>query len=62
MAELFKRFLREEDGQDIVEYSLLITFIGIACMWLLGAGQPAIKQIWQRANADITVASTMAAS
>ena len=62
MAQLFMRFLREEDGQDIIEYSLLITFIGIASMWLLGAGQPAVNQIWQGANTQITLANSMAAS
>ena len=62
MAQLFMRFLPEEDGQDIIEYSLLITFIAIASMWLLGAGQPAVNKIWQNANSQMTLANSMAAS
>jgi len=62
MTEWIKRFLHEEDGQDIIEYSLLITFIAIASMWLLGAGQPAVNQIWQGANTQMTLANSMAAS
>ena len=29
MFELFKRFLKEEEGQDLVEYALLLVFRGI---------------------------------
>ena len=62
MAQLIRRFLREEDGQDIIEYSLLITFIAIACMWFLGAGAPSVNRIWQLGNTQISVANTKASS
>jgi pilus assembly protein Flp/PilA len=26
------QFVREDDGQDLVEYALLITFIALACI------------------------------
>jgi len=26
------RFIREDEGQDLVEYALLITFIALACI------------------------------
>jgi pilus assembly protein Flp/PilA len=29
---LFYRFIREDEGQDLVEYALLITFIALACI------------------------------
>jgi pilus assembly protein Flp/PilA len=29
MIELFKRFLKEEEGQDLVEYALLLVFIAL---------------------------------
>ena len=32
MKLLFARFIHADDGQDLVEYSLLITFIALACM------------------------------
>ena len=40
-------FWLEEDGQDLIEYSLLIVFIAIACLALLGGGQGAVSGIWQ---------------
>ena len=30
MKQLFVRLAREEEGQDLVEYALLITFIALA--------------------------------
>jgi pilus assembly protein Flp/PilA len=32
MKELLVRFVREDEGQDLVEYALLITFIARACI------------------------------
>jgi Flp pilus assembly pilin Flp len=32
MKNLIARFVREEEGQDLVEYALLITFIALACI------------------------------
>ena len=32
MKNLIVRFVREEEGQDLVEYALLITFIALACI------------------------------
>jgi pilus assembly protein Flp/PilA len=32
LRHLLARFTREDDGQDLVEYSLLITFIALACI------------------------------
>ena len=34
MKNLFARFVREEDGQDIIEYALLAAFISIVA-WLI---------------------------
>ena len=32
MKDMLMRFVREEEGQDLVEYALLITFIALACI------------------------------
>ena len=32
MNRLLLRFVTEDDGQDLVEYALLITFIALACI------------------------------
>jgi Flp pilus assembly pilin Flp len=61
MAAYLLNFWREDDGQDLIEYSLLITFIAIACAAMLGAGRPAVNSIWQNGNAQLQSANTTAA-
>src|ERR1043165_179375 len=53
-------FWRDDNGQDIVEYSLLICFIAIATMWIMGSGQPVVNQIWTTANSTVTNAHAAA--
>ena len=62
MAAFIHNFWREEEGQDLIEYSLLITFIAIACAAMLGAGRPAVNAIWQNSNNQLQSANTTAAS
>ena len=60
MAAFFSNFWREECGQDLIEYSLLITFIAIACLALVGSGRPAVNSIWQAGNNQLTQANGQA--
>jgi Flp pilus assembly pilin Flp len=60
MSEHFRRFWRDEAGQDLIEYSLLITFIAIACMWFVGAGRNAVQGVWTTANTSATAANSAA--
>jgi Flp pilus assembly pilin Flp len=62
MTQWIYQFWREEDGQDLIEYSLLITFIALATMWIMGSGRPAVNAIWTGANTTITQANTTAGS
>lgn len=32
MKNLIARFVRDDEGQDLVEYAMLITFIALACV------------------------------
>jgi len=60
MAQWVHKFWLEEDGQDLIEYSLLITFIAIACAALIGAGRPAVNGIWITSNSHISLANSAA--
>lgn len=35
MKNLFNRFVREEDGQDLTEYAMLVAFIAFACILMV---------------------------
>jgi len=43
-----RRFFREEDGQDMVEYSLLAAFISIVAILVLQAIGPLVNGIYVR--------------
>ncbi len=56
--QLLWNLWREDDGQDLIEYSLLITFIAIATAALVGSGQSAIRSIWTTSNSQIAAANS----
>jgi len=60
MKQLFGQFLREENGQDLIEYTLLMAFVALASAALfIGAGG-SINSIWTTSNAQLANAATSA--
>ena len=47
MKNLIARFVREDEGQDLVEYALLIAFVALACIIGLQQLGTAINQTYQ---------------
>jgi Flp pilus assembly pilin Flp len=62
MHKLLNQVWREEDGQDLIEYTLLMTFIVIATAAVIGSGQSVLVGIWGSGNSTVAAASTTAAS
>ena len=55
-----KTFWQEEQGQDLIEYTLLLAFVALASAALfLGAGG-SVKGIWTTSNSQLTAANTQA--
>ena len=46
MKTLFNRFVREENGQDIIEYALLAAFISVLSWTLLDAIGDDVKTMY----------------
>ena len=58
MKNLFMRFVKEEEGQDLIEYTLLMAFIALASAAIfIGAGGY-VKTIWQTANTNLSTAAS----
>lgn len=54
------RFLADDDGQDLIEYTLLLAFVALASAALfIGAGG-SINTIWTTANTQLANAATSA--
>ena len=57
---LLRSFWKAEEGQDLIEYTLLMAFIALASAALfLGAGRN-IKGIWTSSNSQLSAANSNA--
>jgi pilus assembly protein Flp/PilA len=54
MKNLFNRFVREESGQDIIEYALLAAFISIVAIVTIRNIGPLINAIYVRVQNALT--------
>ncbi|MCG3163073.1 MAG: hypothetical protein JMDDDDMK_04451 [Acidobacteria bacterium] len=51
-------FVKDEQGQDIVEYSLLLVLIGAAAVFVLTAMGASISEIFSKINVRLTSANS----
>jgi Flp pilus assembly pilin Flp len=62
MKRFILRFVREEQGQDLVEYTLLLAFVCLASAALfIGAGK-SMASIWTDTNLILSNAGAVAAT
>lgn len=52
------KFWKETDGQDMVEYSLLLAFIALAGVVILSNARSSISSIWNKANSSLSTAAS----
>ncbi len=50
-------FWNGEEGQDMVEYSLLLAFIALAAVGLLSGIKTSINSVWSSINSSLAAAS-----
>ena len=62
MKTFINNFLRDEQGQDLIEYTLLLAFVALASAALfIGAGA-SVSTIWTVTNNQLSAAATSALS
>lgn len=54
---MIREFIKDEQGQDIVEYSLLLVLIGAAAIFVLTTMGQSISSIFNKINTKLTTAS-----
>ena len=57
MMEIVARFIREEEGQDLVEYALLLALIALAAVATMGTLGTAINNKYGSATTSLDNAS-----
>ena len=58
MKNLFVRFVREDEGQDIIEYSLLAAFISISGYLILQSIGTSVNTIYTKVQTATTAAAS----
>jgi pilus assembly protein Flp/PilA len=58
MKNLFARFIKEEEGQDLIEYALLAGFISLAATAVLVIIGPNLATLYTNVNTQITGAGS----
>jgi pilus assembly protein Flp/PilA len=53
MAHLLRRLVRDEEGQDLIEYGLLIGIITVACIVAILAIGPKVGSYFTQLNANL---------
>jgi pilus assembly protein Flp/PilA len=52
----FRAFVRNEEGQDLLEYALLVALIALVCVAAVGAAGASVQGIFERIAAALTAA------
>jgi Flp pilus assembly pilin Flp len=62
MKRTMTNFLNDEQGQDLIEYTLLIAFVALASAAVFIGSGTSIAGIWGSANTTLVNANSIAAS
>jgi len=54
---ILKNFLRDDQGQDLIEYTLLLAFVALASAALFIAAGGSVNTIWSVANSRLSNAA-----
>jgi len=55
---MLKNFMRDEQGQDLIEYTLLLAFVALAAAALFIGASSSISTIWTNASSRLVVAAS----
>jgi len=56
----FKNFIRDEQGQDLIEYTLLMAFVCLASAALFISAGGSINKIWSTGSTTLASAASAA--
>lgn len=60
MKNMLVNFVKDEQGQDLIEYTLLMAFIALASAAVFTNAGKSISSIWQSASSQLSNAATSA--
>jgi Flp pilus assembly pilin Flp len=57
MMTFVRDFVKEEEGQDLIEYSLLLAFIALASAALFRSAGTSVSKIWSKTSSQLGTAA-----
>jgi len=62
MTTFLRNFWNDDQGQDLIEYTLLMAFVALASAALFISSGTSISKIWSTTNTQLSTAASAAAS
>jgi len=53
MLDMIKRFINDEEGQDLVEYALLLVFLALAAIAILPTLGSSVNRVFSQSNSSL---------
>jgi len=60
MRHMLTKLIQDEQGQDLIEYTLLMAFVALASAAIFIGSGSSIAGIWTTSNSELVVANTSA--
>jgi pilus assembly protein Flp/PilA len=57
LTKYVNAFIRDEEGQDLIEYALLVALISLVCVVALGAAGTQVNTIFESIRDQLTTAA-----
>jgi len=58
MKTFCTRLWHDEQGQDLIEYTLMLAFVALASAALFSSAGTSINQIWSKTNSQLSTAAS----
>ncbi len=58
MKSFFMNLWSDEQGQDLIEYTLMLAFVALASAALFSSAGTSINQIWSKTNSQLSSAAS----
>jgi Flp pilus assembly pilin Flp len=58
MKNFFSTFVNDDQGQDLIEYTLLLAFVALASAALFTSAGSSVSKIWGAASANLANAAS----
>jgi Flp pilus assembly pilin Flp len=58
MKMFWRDLWNDEQGQDLIEYTLMLAFVALASAALFSSAGTSINQIWSKTNSQLSTAAS----